>query len=251
MRLRIPAAVALGTLFLFAAAACKSDRTYSNKPDDQYDLSAMSLSADDLPAGFDDAGLPDHVFDNTQWADVLGATDAAGKAAQLDAQGRIKSYVAVYQAAKLGRILSITSISTLYKDVQSATDSEKQYACGGPIDEKTPLDTFAVPHMGDHSSGFVSQQDRGNGQSFSDTNFCFRTGRIVHVVQQTSLPGVEDLALNVRLARVMLQHVNDSFDGKARPAAESTPDTGNLVPLTPSASGTATGNATPKATATK
>jgi hypothetical protein len=247
MRLRFSAVLAIGALVVLATAACKSDRSYSNKSDDAYDLAAMSLSAADLPAGFDDAGLPDHVFDNQQWADVLGADDPQAKQAQLDAQGRIKSYVSVFQAQKLGRILSITSISTLYKDVKAATEAEKQYACGIPIDDKTPLDPFTVPPLGDHSTGFVTQQDRGNGQSFSDTNLCFRTGRVVHVVQQTSIPGVEDLALNVRLAGVMLQHVNDSFDGKTPAAAGSTPDNGKLVPLTPGANG----NATPKATAAK
>ncbi len=250
MRLRLSAILALGLLVVLATAACKSDRSYANKPDDGYDLAAMSLSAADLPAGFDDARLPDHVFDNQQWADVLGAPDPQAKQAQLDAQGRIKAYVSVFQAQKLGRILSITSISTLYKDVKAATDAEKQYACGVPVDDTTPLDPFAVPPLGDHSTGFVSTQDRGNGQAFSDTNLCFRTGRIVHVVQQTTIPGVEDLALNVRLANIMLKHVNDTFDGKRMPEPTSTgtPDAGGLVPLTPSANGTATGQATPKAT---
>jgi hypothetical protein len=252
MRFRISAALALGAVLVLGSTACKSSRTYANKADDGYDLAAMSLSPADLPAGFDDAGLPDHVFDNSQWADVLGAADPTAKQTQLDAQGRIKAYVSVFQAQSLGRILSITSISTLYKDVKSATDSEKQYACGIPIDDKTPLDSFAVPTLGDQSAGFLSVQDRGNGQSFTDTNFCFRTGRIVHVVQQTSIPGVEDIALNVRLANVMLQHVNDTFDGKRtpEPASTGTPDTGGLVPLTPSANGTATGATTPKAAAT-
>jgi hypothetical protein len=256
MRFRISAAFALGAVLVLGSTACKSSRTYANKADDGYDLAAMSLSPADLPAGFDDAGLPDHVFDNQQWADVLGAADPAAKQAQLDAQGRIKAYVSVFQAQSLGRILSITSISTLYKDAQSATDSAKQYACGIPIDDKTPLDSFAVPTLGDQSAGFLTIQDRGNGQSFTDTNFCFRTGRIVHVVQQTSIPGVEDIALSVRLANVMLQHVNDSFDGKRTaadvptPAPAPTSSGDQLVPLSPSANGTATGAATPNANGT-
>lgn len=245
MRFRIVGAASFGVLLLLSAG-CGSSRSYpANKADDQYDLAAMSLTADDIPAGFAEADLPDHEFDNEGWAGILGADDPQAKQTQLDAQGRIKAYVSAFQAEKLGKVLSITAISTLYKDVASAKDAEAKYACGIPIDDKTPLDSYKVPPMGDSSTGFMAESTQGNGNSFTDTNFCFRTGRIVHVVQQTSIPGVEDVALNVRLARLMLQHVNDAFDGKKAPAAESTPAGGKLVPLTPGATSTAAPKATP------
>ena len=52
------------------------------------------------------------------------------------------------------------------------------------------------------------------------TTVCFRTGRIVHVVQEAAVPGLEDIGSSLRTARLMLAHVDDSFDGKAPPPAE-------------------------------
>ncbi|MCZ2109563.1 MAG: hypothetical protein LC118_08340, partial [Dehalococcoidia bacterium] len=143
----------------------------------------------------------------------------------------------------------------LYTDEKSADVAEKQYACDVPVADGTPMDPFVVPKLGNHSSGFFVSQDRGGGQSFTDTTFCFRTGRILHVVQQTSLPGVEDVALNVRLAQTMLQHVNDAFDGKKAPAEQpssATPEPTVVPGGTPSVTGTTAPRSTnsPNASAT-
>jgi hypothetical protein len=48
---------------------------------------------------------------------------------------------------------------------------------------------------------------------------CFRTGRIVHVVQEASLPGLEDIASSFRHARTMLAHVDEAFENP-RPAED-------------------------------
>lgn len=248
MRFRLPAAIFAGALLLLSAAACSDGRTYdTSKSDDQYDLASMRLQPADIPAGFEETELPSHEFDNENWAQILSSDDPEGKQKQLDAQGRLKNYVTSYSALKLGPVFAITSISTLYSDEKSADAAEKQYACDVPIADGTPLDEFEVPTLGNHSSGFFVNQDRGGGQSFIDTTFCFRTGRILHVVQQTSLPGVEDVALNVRLAQTMLRHVNDTFDGKTAPTEppSSATEEPTLQPIaTPPAGGTATSGGT-------
>jgi len=221
MRLRV---LTLLLLSIPVLAACNSGRTYpSNKGDDEYDLAAMALRETDMPRGFTAQPIDDASFDNERWAnEVFDTSDPEAKQAQLDAQGRLTNHVAAFAPPGLGKILSITAVSTLYTNEKAAEEAIDRFACGLPIDEKTPLTPFITPKIADQSTGFFVSQDSGSGLTFIDTTMCFRTGRIVHAFQQTSLPGVEDIAAAVRLADRWLVHIDAAFDGKAEPAPEET-----------------------------
>jgi hypothetical protein len=209
--------LALGGLVLaLTLSACESGRSYPvNKDDKDYDLAAMALHQEDLPAGFEAGQLQDPEFDNTQWVGVYDPNDPDAKLAQLENQGRLRGYVSSFQPGELGRVFGITAVSTLYTDPDLADRSAKQFGCGLPIDDKVATTPFDVPKIGDYSSGFFIRNESSNGLTTIDTNVCFRTGRVLHAIQQTGLPGTEDVALAVRLAERWLTRVNDAFDGKA------------------------------------
>jgi hypothetical protein len=219
MRLR---ALALLLVSIPVLAACDSGREYpSNKGDADYDLAAMALQESDMPKDFTQQDIQEPAFDNERWAnEVFAADDPAAKAAQLDAQGRLTNHVVAFTPPGLGKVLSVTAVSTLYTNDSSAEESINRFACGLPIKESEPLTPFVTPKIADQSSGFFVSQDNGNGVTFVDTTICFRTGRIVHALQQTSIPGVEDIAAAIRLSERWLGHVNDAFDGKPAPTPE-------------------------------
>lgn len=211
-------AITFGVLLLLAIAGCGNGKTYtSTKGDDQYDLGAMALRTEDVPAGLEEVPLEDHAFDNERWAGLFGQEDPANKQKQLEAQGRLTGFVTAFSTPQLARVLAVTSISTLYTTEAAAKESADKYACGVPIDDTAPTTNFAVPKLGDGATAFLAEETQGQGQTVVQTTFCFRTGRILHAIQQTSIPGTEDVALSVRLAQRMLGHVNDAFDGKATP----------------------------------
>lgn len=219
MRLRV---LTLLLLSIPVLSACDNARTYpSDKGDGDYDLAAMALRPIDVPKGFTAQPIDDAAFDNERWAnEVFDTDDPEAKAAQLDAQGRLTNHVAAFAPPSLGKILSITAVSTLYTNEKAAEEAIDRFACGLPINESEPLTPFVTPKIADQSTGFFTSQDGGSGLSFTDTTICFRTGRIVHAFQQTSIPGVEDIAAAVRQADRWLAHINDVFDGKAEPADE-------------------------------
>jgi hypothetical protein len=238
----------LGAACALTLVACGSGRTYTDKKaDDEYHLDEMRLDPTDLPAGLPEQDLPSHEFDNAAWVDLFGSDDPEGIQKQLDAEGRVRGYVGTFAAEHLGKVLGVTTFSTLYATSEDArkaqgtnsTDNVKQPACGIPLNDAVVPEPFDVPGMADGAVGFFTPNYDSNpadpnqphGGTLSDTNICFRTGRILHDVQVESIPGVEDIALLVRLADRMLQHVNDSFDGKGT-AAPTPVDTG--VPSLPS-----------------
>lgn len=261
MHLRPIALISGALLAVLAFAACSSTRSYSTNQDDaKYNLKDMALSLDDVPNGLTEFDLPNHEFDNATWAGIFGSADPAAKEKALNEQGRVNSYVAVFSADQAAKVVGVTSISTLYKDVNAAKDAQAKYACGAPVDDSQPLTPMYVPEMGDQSSGFLIQTDQGTGVTAVQTTVCFRTGRIMNVVQESSIPGVTDVALTVQMAQTMLDHVNNAFDGKPRPAPVKTPaPTGVPTDVTgaPAGSGTAapgastaTGSATAPAATT-
>lgn len=220
MRFRV---LALVLLSIPIFVACDEGRTYpTNKGDNEYDLAAMALRVTDMPKDFTAQAIEEPAFDNERWAnEVFDTDDPAAKQAQLDAQGRLTNHVAAFAPPGLGKILSITAVSTLYTNEKAAQESIDRFACGLPIKESEPLTSFITPKIADQTTGFFVTQDSGSGLTFIDTTMCFRTGRIVHAFQQTSLPGVEDIAAAVRLAERWLEHVNDAFDGKPVPEEEA------------------------------
>ncbi len=254
MSFRIPI-LALGAALL--VSACGGGPTYAtNKPDDSYDLQAMSLAEEDLPVGFlrQDA----RIFNNQDWAAVLPdpANDPQKKQNQLDAQGRITGAATFFSwnnpEEHLGRPYQITTQSTLYATADDASKSLKML-CDLPVDPSNPLTDFKVTGLGDEATGFMSTQTiQGFGDSV-DTAVCFRTGRIIHAVVQSGLEGTQDVALNVRLAQKMLARVDDALKGKTTPskAAQGGPApapsrTSEASPV-PSPAATANATSSPKA----
>lgn len=276
MILRI-APLAMAVLaFGLLLAACGNTSYPTNKADDQYNLEAMRLLPQDLPQGFEEAALPKHDFNNADWVQVTGAQDPEAKQNQLDAQGRVRSYVSVYQPQQLGRVFAINAISTLYKEPAQASDAATKYLCGTPTDETALTEPFPAPHLGDQTVGFLvpATPSADGSPPISETTVCVRTGRIIHAITLTGLEGTEDVSLAVQLAQRMVARIDDAFAGKPVPADETpppppagtatdTPETGvtpngasTPAPVasssaTASASSSASAPASPSATATR
>lgn len=207
---RIPALALPAVALLFTA--CDDGRDYpASFGDGDYDLAAMALRAADLPAGFEAQDVPDPAFDNESWALFFETNDPEAKQAQLEAQGRLTNHVTAFAPGGLGRVLAITNVSTLYTDTEAARQSLEKFACGLPINDSIQLEPFLVPSIGDGAAGFFVRQENDGSTTFVDTTLCFRTGRIVHAIQQTSIPGVEDIALGIRLANSQLERVDAEF----------------------------------------
>lgn len=215
MRLRASLLVIAGIFFF---AACGSGESYpTGESIDDVDLGAMSLIEADLPVGFTKAELPDPEYNNDRWvSEILNPDDPEVTLRQLEAQGRLKGYVSSYGPAELGPVFSVISFSTVYTDPEAARRSTVEFNCGMPLENAIQRQDFYVPKLGDDSAAFfvrnVPSPEEG-GITTVDTNICFRTGRIVHAIQQTSLPGTEDVGLSVSLAQRMLRHVEDTFEG--------------------------------------
>ena len=105
----------------------------------------------------------------------------------------------------------LTAISTLYEDAGAAERSLREFACGLPIEANVQLEPLLVPELGDGASGFLVRQFEENAPTFVDTTVCFRTGRVVHAIQATSVAGVEDIGFVIRLAERMLARTDAAF----------------------------------------
>lgn len=195
-------------------------RTYADKGDGEFDLPAMQLAQEDLPAGFSEGQSFD--FSNEDWAGIINQDDPESAQRGLEAEGRIRNLLSVYQAEQPGRTLGIFSISTVYSDDAAASRSVELY-CGLPVNQATNIDShpLAVPRFGDESAGFIANGVMSSEQ-LKETTMCFRTGRVVHALSLASYPGVEDVALAVRLTEKLESRVNDYYDGNA-PATTPTP----------------------------
>jgi hypothetical protein len=214
---RALALVVLGAVFLVACG--EEDSYHSDRGDEDYKLEQMALTPEDLPSGFQQTeGVS---FTGEEWAEVFGSDDPEATLRQLEAQGWLRNWVTESVPPRFGKTLNVRSVSTLYTNEAAAKESTEKFACGLPIELSAPLDPFIVPKMADQSNGFFLEEEIDeNGTTLMYTTICFRTGRIVHVVQQASLPGLEDIGSSVRHARTMLAHVDDAFSGKAAPEAE-------------------------------
>ena len=211
---------AAAALLAAVTSACDDDgRSYpAGRADSDYDLGSMALHLDDLPRGFTQTEIVQPPqspaqFDNETWSLIINADEADSLLDQLEAQGRLNNYVSAFGPAGLGPVLSVTTVSTLYTDVEAARQSIERFVCGLPLENSVALEGFDVPKVGDGATGFfVRQQDAQGQTTFVDTTICFRTGRVTHAIQQTSVAGSEDVALGVRLAERMLARVNAAFD---------------------------------------
>jgi len=217
--MRIPRLALAGALLGIVVTACGDDQRYpAGRADDDYDLGAMALRVGDLPRGFSQTEItqPPETpaqFDNESWSLIINADEADSLQSQLEAQGRLNNYVSAYGPAGLGPVLSITTVSTLYTDIEAASASIERFVCGLPLENNVSLEGFDVPNVGDGATGFFVRQTDDQGQTtFVDTTICFRTGRVTHAIQQTSVAGTEDIALGVRLAERMLERVDAAFE---------------------------------------
>ena len=208
----LPVLAALGLVLL---AACASEQEFATElPDDAYPLEDMLLDLDDLPLRMDDQNTS--TFDNGDWAQLFDVDDLRGKVNQLEARGRINAAVREFSwtsAFPLAGPWFITVQSTLYTDVDAARDSLSLF-CGTVTDERTATDVseFWVADIGDGVQGLVlGEQVEGPGR-IVETIVCFRTGRVVHAVLLQGLDGSEDIALSVRIARRMYEHVSAVFE---------------------------------------
>ncbi|PFG73048.1 hypothetical protein [Tepidiforma thermophila] len=176
---------------------------------DAYDLAAMSLLAEDLPPEFEKQTPGE--FENEAWAAIFQTDDVEAKLRQLEAQGRLRNYVSLFGPKGLGPVLAVTAISTLYEDAGAAERSLREFACGLPIEANVRLEPQLVPAIGDGASGFLVRQFEEDAPTFVDATVCFRTGRVVHAVQATSVAGVEDIGFVIRLAERMLARTDAAF----------------------------------------
>ncbi|GBD24296.1 hypothetical protein HRbin29_01974 [bacterium HR29] len=217
---------------LFGACGEGGVRYPMDLPDEAHDLEAMALREEDMP----EAGLRRQFadsFDNEEWAaafeNIVGDLDAEQKRIQLESQGRIRGYVAAFAwdepIRHLGKVQSIESTSTLYRDAAAASQAIRRSACGLLISDAEPLEPFEVPHLADEATGFFRYHDDDTLGVYVETVVCFRTGRLVHAVTQGGLDGTQRIELSVDLARKMLERVNAAF-ARARQGDETTPSPG-------------------------
>jgi hypothetical protein len=212
------AAIAVVVVALVLVLQNDDDRTYADKGDGEFDLSAMQLAQQDLPAGFTEPQSFD--FNNEDWAPIVNQDDPEQAQRGLEAEGRIRNRLSVYQADQPGRTLGIFSISTVYSDDAAASRSVGLY-CGLPVNQALNIDPhpLTVPQFGDESAGFIANGIMSSDQ-LKETTMCFRTGRVVHAVSLASYPGVEDVALAVRLTERLESRVNAYYDGNGTPGAQ-------------------------------
>jgi hypothetical protein len=222
--------IALGVALVVFLQRDTSDRfPASSLGEDEADLKAMALRSDDLPVGL--VLRFRKSFSNEEWAGALSQNDPAAaddpdaqarKLKQLDGIQRVTNLVSAFgwedlASSRQGRALRIVTQSTVYA-TEDAAKADTKRLCGLIINEKDPLQEFGVPGLGDESTGFVvTTIDRDGGSKTIDTVVCFRTGRIVHGVQQTGLDGSQDVALVIQLAARMEQHVIRTYAGEPEP----------------------------------
>lgn len=207
-------ALVAGAVLLAAGCGDGAARYPAGLADDAYDLEAMALQAADLPPGFEQQSPGE--FENEAWASVFQTDDVEAKLRQLEAQGRQRNFVTLFGPQGLGPVLAVTAISTLYTDAAAAERSLREFACGLPIEANVQLEPLLVPKLGDGSNGFLERQFSEGAPTFVDATVCFRTGRVVHAIQATSVAGVEDVAFLIRLAERQLARVDAAFAAAER-----------------------------------
>ena len=219
-------AIALALLAVVLLTACDQGRSYpTNLGDGDYNLEAMALTQADLPAGFTQG--QGFEFSSDEWAQLFAADDTEATVRQLEAQGWLRNWVTEAVPDSFGRVLNIRFISTLYADEAAAKESTDKFACGLPVSLSVPLKPFIVSKIGQQTNGFFVDEDIDSaGTTLTYTTVCFRTGRIVHVVQEGSLPGLEDIADSLQTANVMLKRVDAAYDNPAGDGETASPTAG-------------------------
>lgn len=212
--MRSRALLPLAVLAALAFAACDDGDTYpAYEADETYPLSAMALSARDLPADFE--SVLEETLDNGQTALLFNEPEADTLTRQMDAQGRLQGHIAVF----LGNLAIVQSQSTLFTSVDAADQSLRSFCDLQQFDpsETTDFQEIRVPSLGDASTGLVVFQ-RGEGSTFVAQAVCFRTGRVVHSVLRSSPEGIENLAVTLQLAHDLLRRVDAAYEAIEDPS---------------------------------
>lgn len=209
-------------LVFAAAAACEEDKPYpADRADEEYDLAAMALADEDLPGGWEQ--VINDEFDNAVTAqqfvdeldpDVEAATEALER--QLEAKGRVKAQVTVYQredpASMLAAYSLVYSQSTLFRDAEAARSSLREVCDLQQYREAQQLRDLLVPALGEGSVSFeVTLVDESSGIVSRDTVICFRTGRIVHSIVTSGFAGSEDFGATYTYATRMAERVDAAY----------------------------------------
>jgi len=194
------------------AVACDDSQFPGSLDDERYHLEEMALQREDLPEGY--VLLQEGQLDNEEFAVLFPTDDTDAKKRQLDALGRIRNHFVIYgwdePVEHFGRPLSFTAQSTLYVDLESAVQSIRT-SCGLLVDDSARFEDFFVPDIADGGVGFSYSESQDVVGEAVELNVCFRTGRIVHAIAQSGLEGTQDIALSIRLAERMLDHVEAAF----------------------------------------
>ena len=220
--LQLTPLLVLAALGLVLLTACAAEQEFApDLPDDAYPLEEMLLSLDDLPIAMDSETT--NTFDNGDWAELFNVDNLRAKRNQLEARGRVTGAVREFSwnetFTHLGGPALITMQSTLYADVEAASDSMSLF-CGTLVDEPTATDVteFWVATIGDGVQGLILGEQTEEIGRLVETVVCFRTGRVVHAVLLNGLDGTEDIALTVRIARRMYEHVRTVFEDIEAPS---------------------------------
>jgi len=194
-----------------------------NLGDDEYALDQMALQEEDMPPGIEFGGSGEQTAE--EWAlrfDVNDEDELAAKVDQMEAQGWIKNVTAEGGRPSIAALLGVMSVSTLYSNETTAKESTDKFACGLPIELSEPLVEFDVPDLGDQSVGFHHRREvlNENGDVvvvLMETAICFRTGRIVHVAQETALEGAQNIETSIETAYKLLDRVNAAYENGPEP----------------------------------
>ena len=212
-------AAALSLLGLVTACG-DSEASYPDFDDDEFPIDQMVLTVADVPeTGMIELGTS--AFDNAEAAETFAAEgdDIDARERQLEAQGRIRSFVSVFgweqPVEHLGRIQNVFSQSTLFADEDSAEQSLKEFCDLQQYDPSATNDiqTLVVPQIAESSSGLQIKLVQEQLGESTDTVVCFRTGRVVHSVVRSGFDGTQDLGATISLARTLLRRVDLAYAG--------------------------------------
>lgn len=238
--------VRLVFVLVFAAgllAGCNDDGSYASfESDDDYPLSSMLLSEDDVPAGWSVTGSTsqqagdgpeiglevDNDLAAEVWVDALEPDQDAARAAllrQLEAQGRVRGYIVQFvrddPAAEYASYQVIWAQSTLFKDEQAAREALRAFCDLQQYRTANALRDLTVPAISDGSVAFeVTQLDPDTGLASRDTVICFRAGRVVSAVATGGLAGSEDFGATYRFATRLAARVDAAYETAGSAPAE-------------------------------
>jgi hypothetical protein len=207
-------------VFALPVIACSDDGDDADVPDtetmdnEEIDLGAMTLELSDIPDGDEFAVVGEGAFDNEDAAAL--AEDPEREQLRLEQFGRIEAFQRAFlrnsPELHLAKILTYTSQSTLYEDVDGASR-----ALAEALDFPTPgltTEEFAVRGVGEEAVGLMVTTDSEIGLR-TDVAVLFRVGRIIGSVVSQGLEGSEEPNETVALACRLEERIGIALRGEA------------------------------------